>query len=233
MAYYQVCAVVSIPDWMKVAETDTEQRETSPSARELERSSASRSHGLDPAPWERMLEETPPAYAAFCVFRDQGVQRSYAGTARSLGKHQSQVRRWAKRFHWLERVHAWDLAQSREVELLLRQEREQEARRRMRHSEQIERIAMAGILQLVARDPETGEPTLSPQLTPPVLLKFYELALKISHSLPAPAAHDAPASDTADPLQALSDPELQQIIALAQERAQSPKEGTNDGDDTP
>ena len=215
-----------------MAETETEQRDSSPSAREPERSSASRSHGLDPAPWERMLEETPKAYAACCVFRDQGVQRSYAGTARALGKHESQIRRWAAPFHWKERAHAWDLAQSREIELLLRQEREQGARRRMRHSEQIERIAMAGILKLVTRDPETGEPTLSHQLTPELLCKLYELSLKIDRTLPAPRAPDAPASDTTDPLQALCDDELQQLIALAQERAH-PEGGSDDDSSTP
>ena len=215
-----------------MAETETEQRDSSPSAREPERSPAAYSHGLQPAPWERLLEETPKAYAAFCVFRDQGVQRSYAGSARSLGKHESQVRRWATRFHWLERAHACDLAQSREVELLLRQEREQGARRRMRHSEQIERIAMAGILKLVTRDPETGEPTLSHQLTPELLCKLYELSLKIDRALPAPRAPDVPTSDTADPLQILSDSELEQIIALAQERAH-PEGGSDDDSSTP
>jgi len=179
-----------------------------------------------------MLHETPKAYAAFCVFRDQGVQRSYIGTSRSMGRHESQIRRWATRFHWPERVHAWDLAQSREVELLLRQEREQTARRRMRHSEHFERISTAGIQKLVTRDPETGEPILSGQLTPERLFKLYELSLKIDRTLPAPRVPEAPASDTVDPLRALSDPELQQMIALAQERAQ-PEGGSDDDSNTP
>jgi hypothetical protein len=203
-----------------VVETGPQQPDNSHPPRGPERPSAARGYGLEPAPWERMLHETPKAYAAFRVFRDQGVQRSYAETARALGKHESQIRRWAGLFRWKERAHAWDLAQSREVELLLQHEREQEARRRLRHAEQIERMAMAGIVQLVSRDPETGEPRLSPQLTPPLLVRFYELALKISNALPSPRAPDAPSADTADPLPALSDPELQQIIALAKERAQ-------------
>ena len=71
-----------------------------PSASGRRRSGDAPIHGLQPAPWERMLEETPKAYAAFRVFRDQGVQRSYAATARTLGKHESQIRRWAGPFRW-------------------------------------------------------------------------------------------------------------------------------------
>jgi len=179
-----------------------------------------------------MIEETPKAYAVFRVFLDQGVQRSYAATARALGKHESQVRRWAGPFRWKERAHAWDLAQSREVELLLRQEREQAARRRMRHAEQIEKMAMAGIGKLVARDPQTGEPQLSPLLTPPMAVRLYDLVLKIDSSLPGPRNDgDSPSRDIADPLTAFSDAELKQILALAKERA-SPV-GGSEGDDNP
>jgi len=174
-----------------------------------------------------MLEETPKAYAAFRVFRDQGVQRSYAATARTLGKHESQIRRWAGPFRWKERAHAWDLAQSREVELLLRQEQEQGARRRMRHGEQIEKIAMARIQKLVTRDPATGEPTVSSDLTPQLACILYGLGLRIDRSLPVPRTPDTPASDNGDPLTAGSDPELQQIIALAREFA---SEGKDDND---
>lgn len=199
-----------------------------PSVPERRQTGGAPSHGLEPAPWDRMLEETPKAYAAFCVFRDQGVQRSYVGTARALGKHESQIRRWAGPFRWKERAHAWDLAQSSETELLLRQEREQTARRRMRHSEQFERISTAGIQKLVTRDPETGEPQLSPLLTPPIAVKLYELVLKIDRSLPGPRTPEAAATDATDPLSAFSDAELQQIIALAQECAHP--EGENDND---
>ena len=202
-----------------MARTGPQQPDNSHPSREPARSSDARGHGLEPAPWERMLHETPKAHAAFCVFRDQGVQRSYVGTARSVGRHESQIRRWAGLFRWKERAHAWDLAQSREIQLLLLQELEQRARRRMRQSEQFERISTAGIQKFVTRDPETGEAVLSHQLTPERLIKLYELSLKIDRTLPAPRAPEAPASDTADPLRDLSDPEIRQMIALAKERA--------------
>jgi len=194
--------------------------------------SSGRERSFQPALWERMIEETPKAYAAFRVFRDQGVQRSYAATARALGRHESQIRRWAGPFRRRERAHAWDLAQSREVELLLRQEREQAARRRLRHAEQIEKMAMAGIGKLVTRDPQTGEPQLSPLLTPPMAVRLYDLVLKIDSSLPGPRNDgESPSRESTDPLTASSDAELKQILALARERAFP--EGGNESDNHP
>jgi len=200
-------------------------------SQEAEQRSASRGDGLEPAPWERLLEESPKAYAAFRAFLDQGAARSYAGVARALRKHESQIRRWAGRFVWLERAHAWDLAQSREVELLLRQEREQQARRRLRHGEQLERMAMAGLAQLVTRDPETGEPKLSPALTPSLLVRCYELSLKISNALPSPQIPETPSGEAPESMMNLADPVLQQVIKLAEEFAhkQQPQEEHKDG----
>jgi hypothetical protein len=194
--------------------------------------SSGRERSFEPALWERMIEETPKAYAAFRMFRDQGVQRSYAATARALGRHESQIRRWAGPFRWRERAHAWDLVQSREVELLLRQEREQAARRRMRHAEQIEKMAMAGIAKLVTRDPQTGEPQLSPLLTPQMAVKLYDLVLKIESSLPGPRNDgESPSRESIDPLTAFSDAELKQILALA--RARAFPEGGSESDNHP
>jgi len=209
-------------------ETVPEQPESESSHHGSRRARPAGESAFPPAPWGQLLCESAKAFAAFCRFRDLRGKRSYAETARVLGKHESQIRCWASRFDWRGRAHAWDLAQSREVELLLRQEREQAARRRMRDSEQMERIAMAGILKLVTRDPETGEPTLSDQLTPDRLCKLYELSLKIGRALPDAAGTPA---ETGDPLQSLSDPELEQVIALAKERAHP--EGGSDDDSNP
>jgi len=176
--------------------------------------------GCEPAPWERVIAETPKAYAAFRTYLHQGVQRSFAATARALGRHESQIRRWAGPFRWRERAHAWDLTQGREVELLLRQEREQAARRRLRHAEQIEKMAMAGLGKLVTRDPHTGEPQLSPLLTPPMAVRLYDLVLKIDSSLPGSRNDgDSSSREPIDPLTAFSDAELKQLLALAEERA--------------
>lgn len=59
--------------------------------------------------WERLPGETPKAYAAFEEYRDMAkMQRSQREVAVRLGKHYTQVRDWAGKFHWNRRIEAWD-----------------------------------------------------------------------------------------------------------------------------
>lgn len=65
----------------------------------------------EPRPWDQLEEETPKAYAAFCVFRDLGPARllceairiHYSG--RSCQRH---VNDWKRIYRWDERVRAYD-----------------------------------------------------------------------------------------------------------------------------
>lgn len=63
-------------------------------------------------PWEKQPDETPRAYAAFCMFRDLGPGRKLVDVARALypGKDcRTQVKqRWSRPNRWLDRVAAWD-----------------------------------------------------------------------------------------------------------------------------
>ena len=184
--------------------------------------------------WERLPEESPKAYAAFRLFLELGEGRSYVEVARQRSKHESLIRRWASRFNWKQRAHACDLAQGREARVLLREERERLMRRQLRDLEQVQRIAMAGIAKLVVRDPVTGEARLDPAVTPEVAVRLYDLTLKMQRSLLAfPASEPAEAAPQ-DPLPLLPDAELEQLIALARERAgeQREKEKQGDGDDS-
>ena len=58
--------------------------------------------------WDRQQGETAKAYEAFCVYRDLGIGRQYAKTARELGKNESLIRRWARAWNWKERAEVWD-----------------------------------------------------------------------------------------------------------------------------
>jgi hypothetical protein len=208
-------------------ETIPQQPDDESSHRGSRRAQPAAESTFPPLPWERLLAESPKAFHAFGTFRDLGAKRSYAETARALGKHESQVRRWASQFDWRARAHAWDLAQSREVELLVRQQREQAARRRMQHQEFFEGVAIGGLRRLVWQDPATGETVFSQKLTPGVLLGLYQQSLQIDRALPASDAAGAPV-ETGDPLQSLSDLELQHLIALAKERAYPKGESEDD-----
>jgi len=75
-------------------------------------------------PWEQLPGESSKAYAAFCLYRDQGLNRSIEATSRLYHGHSAppesktasgrrrgasgQIRRWAQRWNWSGRARAWD-----------------------------------------------------------------------------------------------------------------------------
>ena len=64
-------------------------------------------------PYERRDDETDPAWAAFVVYRDMGLERSLTKVSQATGKDRSLMEKWsseAKKGHgWRKRVVAWDL----------------------------------------------------------------------------------------------------------------------------
>jgi hypothetical protein len=60
------------------------------------------------APWERQEDESDAAWQAFAIYRDLGLQRTYAATAAKCRKHVSLVQRWSLVRNWKHRTKAWD-----------------------------------------------------------------------------------------------------------------------------
>jgi hypothetical protein len=76
------------------------------------------------APWEQLPGESSKAYAAFCLYRDQGPQRSIEAASRAYHdrglqhgeaahaqrkrRASGQIGRWAQRWNWSARARAWD-----------------------------------------------------------------------------------------------------------------------------
>jgi hypothetical protein len=101
-------------------------------------------------PWDRQRGESARAYAAFCLYRDLGPDRSLAevtrraagtqtatiyvlkrGDERSCGRKRKsgQVGGWCRKFGWIERCQAWDLYQTAVYKNGLRTDIEQMAER--------------------------------------------------------------------------------------------------------
>ena len=181
-------------------------------------------------PWARTEQESGQAYAAFQVYLGLGLQRSFVGTARQLGKAQSLIRRWADKHDWRRRAWQWDQQQQQADAQTLRQERDEQLRQSLRHAAHLTRLSMGRLATLVHRDPGTGELTLDDSVTPYVAVQIYRLALDIRrdiyHSLARPAGADSDES-VASEMGRMSDDELRQLIELAKARAhtgQGPKE---------
>lgn len=59
-------------------------------------------------PWEQQPQETTEAYEAATIFFDLGPRRTFAETARRLGRSRGYVRNLATRHQWKERAQAYD-----------------------------------------------------------------------------------------------------------------------------
>ena len=61
--------------------------------------------------WERQPDERSKAYAAFCVYRDLGPDRSLEKTRQKLGKSAGYTRwmhTWSSKYDWVTRAQAYD-----------------------------------------------------------------------------------------------------------------------------
>ena len=58
--------------------------------------------------WNRLQDESPQAYEAFCVFRDLGYGRSVQRVSEKLAKSRTLLDRWCQAHKWRQRADAWD-----------------------------------------------------------------------------------------------------------------------------
>lgn len=69
----------------------------------------------DVKPWDRQPGETSKAYAAFCVYRDQGEDRTVRTVAEALAKSDNLIKGWSSKNNWVARAAAWDSMPARAV----------------------------------------------------------------------------------------------------------------------
>ena len=153
----------------------------------------------DLQPWERKPNESSKAYAALTVYRDAGAARTLVATAQSLHKSYSLIRRWASRYHWQERVHAWDTARAREDEATLVQARQEMVRRKVQDMDRLQRVAMAKLTSVVSRDPVTGDLVLDPEVTPTAAVRIYRLSMEIERDCQSASKTDPLSASKTDP----------------------------------
>lgn len=58
--------------------------------------------------WERLPDETPPAWAAFTAYLTAGTGRSVTGVGGELHKSRTLIGRWSSRHQWVRRSSAFD-----------------------------------------------------------------------------------------------------------------------------
>ena len=184
-------------------------------------------------PWGRARDESAKAYAAFVVYRDLGPERSLRVAAGRLGKSARLLKRWSSRHRWQERVASWETQQ--EVQAESSREAGEEAReRRSRNSEQIEKVAMAGLRSLMVRDDETGEVRFDKRLKPGEIAALTGVAFRIFPTPEAPAPREEAGAST-EALAGLREEDLELLLAVLEgEKArEEDQEGASDGERGP
>lgn len=90
-------------------------------------------------PWERLENETPKAYAAFCkYYRLVPEERSISKVREKIGKRSASERgleTWSSRYNWVSRAQAWD-------DYIEAQNRKRNERERLRMYERQAKMSM-------------------------------------------------------------------------------------------
>ncbi len=172
-----------------------------------------------PQPWAQLPGESGPAYEAFRTFLELGPRRSVAEVVRRVGKKESLLWRWVTRHDWRHRAWLWEARQAGDDEVVVRQQREGVLQERLEDLDRMGRACLAFFRTMVRRDPETGEVSFDARFTPPVALRFLELALRAQGAFERPAPGDGSDQRPAADLFGLADGELTELMDLARERA--------------
>jgi hypothetical protein len=151
--------------------------------------------------WEHQAGESSRAFEAFACYRDMGSARSLQAVSDRIDKSVSMLKRWSSRRCWQERVEAWDREQERYAAQAAAQagrERAEEIRQRqLKDGRDLQRLARAGIAQLVQRDPVSGESSLRRELKVQEIVALHRYGAELER-LAAPAAaepHGAASDD--------------------------------------
>lgn len=90
--------------------------------------------------WDRQPSESARAFAAFCVYRDDGPGRSLRGVVDKTGTKLAQIGVLSRRYRWVSRVEAYDAHMARLEQAAREQALEAEAQKwAQRRLEQRER----------------------------------------------------------------------------------------------
>ena len=120
--------------------------------------------------WERQPGESTKAYAAFCVYRDLGTERSLEKAGQTLDKPRTRkwLGEWSAKYNWLERAMAYD-------DYLERKKREEKEKAILEMAERHARLAMA-FQQRIAQRLQEIDPA---ELSPADMARWLDIATKL------------------------------------------------------
>jgi hypothetical protein len=107
-------------------------------------------------PWDRRPGESAKAYRAFALYRDMQADRTFESVARELRCSGTNIRRFAKRWDWAQRVRAYDIHVDR-IELdALSRDRVAMKKRMARQGIDMQAAAADGLSELMRKTGPRG-----------------------------------------------------------------------------
>jgi hypothetical protein len=155
-------------------------------------------------PWERQADETPKAYAAFCLYRDLGPSRSYAKVGQELGKSKTLMEKWGSNHGWVKRAIAYDNDLTRIAKTQAEKELKDMTSRHIKIAMQLQTKAVTALSQLHVAD-----------MTPKEILAFLTEATKIERMNRIEEAGIEPATKPGAPVGAAAGSSLADVILEA------------------
>ena len=137
---------------------------------------------LDRPIYFRLLGESDKAYSAFCYYRDLGYDRSITKVTRGCHKSHGLISRWNSRYHWAERIRAWEDHLDRVAMEKAEKARKDMVDRHIRLSSMLQSVGTAKLLewhkqvQAWQQDPQHNQ---LPNLTPSDVVRLIELGIRI------------------------------------------------------
>lgn len=121
--------------------------------------------------WERQEKESSKAYAAFCTYRDYGVDRSIVKVVQMYsenGASKAQLFRWSSKYSWVQRCNDFDTFSEQQRRKEISAYRQKMSERHAQNARAIQEKALHALKQV---DPST--------LSNSELLKYLESGMKI------------------------------------------------------
>jgi hypothetical protein len=140
--------------------------------------------------WGRQEGETTKAYAAFCAYRDYGIDRSIQKVVNKYIENSwsmSLLLRWSAKHNWIQRCVAFDSYMDKERQKEYLAQTLEISRRQAQGARRIQEIALERLSQL---DPST--------LSNQELLRYLEVGMKLEREALACTPTDSITEETAN-----------------------------------
>jgi hypothetical protein len=161
-------------------------------------------------PWDRQPGESAKAFDAFVRFRDMGPRRMLRDVALGLHCSGANVRRWAARWFWHNRVAAFEEHLDRQTQEELRRGRIEMAERQIKAGIAAQDLAEHGLVELNERL-KNGQQL---RLKPNEIARLLQVGAEMERIARGEGAHAAPAPVQVIVYPMAADDEPQDVTAV-------------------